>query len=181
MRRFFFDILITGLLLFVVRIVVGVEIEEFWNNVLQPYLDANALSWVATMSELLSGFCGGVVVALTTVALVDIAFGWARRRWWPTETDRRQAGLDKIQRLGERAEQFVRTFQDKSTPSFLRASEQKDLIASCRELGLEFDGKAPFAYLTSVAPPLREGSLERAKEAARNYPRPANGDPGKEP
>ena len=37
------------------------------------------------MPELLSGFWGGVVVALTTVALVDIAFGWARRRWWPTE------------------------------------------------------------------------------------------------
>jgi hypothetical protein len=59
----------------VVGISVGtifrLEIEDFWNGSVQPYIEANIGLWVAAMLEYVPTFGGGVAVTLITLLAVD--------------------------------------------------------------------------------------------------------------
>ena len=80
MWRFLRDFLIYGFAYFILRTVLGVEVEEYWNGTLQPFLEANAWGWVATMSSFLTTFSGGVVVALVVVTAVRMSIWWYLKR-----------------------------------------------------------------------------------------------------
>jgi hypothetical protein len=77
MSRIFRDIAVYlfGLLfVFIFKTILGLEVEEFWDGTVQPYLDGHAWSWVATMLSFLPTFWGGV--ALTLAALIAIDRAW---------------------------------------------------------------------------------------------------------
>ncbi|MCX7304755.1 MAG: hypothetical protein NTV73_10515 [Hyphomicrobiales bacterium] len=83
MGRFLREVLITGgwlLLLFLVRTIFGVEIEEYWNGTIQPALEANAWSWVATMLSFVPTFWGGIVFTMATLLIVHTVLSWVA---WP--------------------------------------------------------------------------------------------------
>jgi hypothetical protein len=55
----------------VFKAIFTVEVEEYWNLSIQPYLAENGWRWVATMLEFVPTFWGGVAVTLALLLVVD--------------------------------------------------------------------------------------------------------------
>jgi hypothetical protein len=84
MNRSLGNILSTALvwLFFVIPgTIFRVEIEEYWNGTIQPFIEANSWSGVATMFSYIPTFWGGVVSTLLLLLVVDRCRLFIGRRW----------------------------------------------------------------------------------------------------
>lgn len=98
MKRLFYEIVFTGVLLFLTRTILGVEIEEYWNGVVQPFLEANAWGWVAAMLSFVPTFWGGVVITIAVLLAVHQLTGSLLRwRGRPTARNKSVAASPLVQ------------------------------------------------------------------------------------
>lgn len=109
MRRFLFDVFVAGLLLFLIRTIVGVELEEAWNQTVQPYIAVHFTEWVIALFSLLPTFWGGAFAVLFLLSFADIIY-WMLRTWLgPSVPD--VPSTDGISAIGPYGDSVVATGQ----------------------------------------------------------------------